>query len=215
MKGTSVLEVGLTVPIASIENAPTPVTMDWPPKSDAVLDVPEAARKESGFNHFTMYWEAGGHPPGPYLTPHFDFHFYTITSAERMTIDCKDSSKPTALPTGYELPDVPLPPDMAKMMGVPALIGLCVPTMGMHSMLGTELASTGTFRGGMVIGFIKGRPIFIEPMLSKGMLMEKKSFDLDIPTVPGIGAHPTKFHAEWDAAKQSYRFAFSAFAAAT
>jgi len=205
--------VGLTVPIASVENAPTTESMDFPPKPNAVLDVPEGARKESGFNHFTMYWEAGGHPPGPYLTPHFDFHFYTIASADRVTIDCKDVSKPTALPAGYELPDVPLPPDMAKMIGVPSLIGLCVPQMGMHSMLGSELASTGTFRGDMVIGYTKGKPIFIEPMISKGMLMEKKPFDLEIPVVPGIGAHPTKFHADWDPAKQSYRFRFSGFVA--
>ena len=123
MKGTSVVEVGLTVPIASIENAPTTATMDWPPKADAVLDIPEGARKESGLNHFTMYWEAAGHPPGPYLTPHFDFHFFTIPSAERMTIDCKDVTKPATLPTGYELRDEPLPPEMQKVMG-PALIGI-------------------------------------------------------------------------------------------
>jgi hypothetical protein len=215
MKGATVVTVGVTVPIASIENAPSAASMDWPPKADAVLDVPEAARKESGLNHFTLYWEATGHAPGPYLTPHFDFHFYTIGSTERMSIDCKDVTKPTALPTGYELPDVPLPPEMAKMIGVPALIGLCVPQMGMHSMLGTELASTGTFRGDMVIGYAKGKPVFIEPMISKGMLLEKKSFDLAIPSVPGIGAHPTKFHADWDASKQSYRFVLSEFAAAS
>ena len=101
------------------------------------------------------------------------------------------------------------------MLGVPALIGLCVPQMGMHSMLGTELASKGTFMGDMVIGFYKGKPIFVEPMISKGMLMQKKSFDLPMPTVPGIGAHPTKFHAEWNAAAQSYRFAFSEFSPAS
>lgn len=214
MKGASVVEVGLTVPIAGIENAPAEQAMVWPPVSATTLDVPEPARKESGLNHFTMYWEAGGHPPGPYLTPHFDFHFYTIASADRLAIDCKDLTKPAAPPTGYALPDVPLPPDMAKMMGVTALVGLCVPQMGMHSVLATELASTGTFQGDMVIGYIKGKPIFIEPMLSKGMLLKKRSFDLPIPTIPGIGAHPTKFHAEWDAAKQSYRFAFSGFSTA-
>lgn len=215
MKGTSVVEVGLTVPIASIENAPSTEAMEWPPKPTAVLDVPEAARKESGLNHFTMYWESTGHPPKPFLTPHFDFHFYTIASSERATIDCKDVSKPASLPAGYELPDITLPPDMAKMLGVPAMVGLCVPNMGMHSLPAADLASSTAFRGDMVIGYIKGKPIFVEPMISKAMLMEKKSFDLDIATVPGIGAHPTKFHAEWDAAKQSYRFAFSGFATAT
>jgi len=187
--------------------------MVWPPVAAATLDIPEPARKQSGFTHFTMYWEAGGHPPGPYMTPHFDFHFYTIATADRIAIDCKDVSKPTTLPAGFALPDIPLPPDMAKMMGVASLVGLCVPQMGMHSLLGTEMESKDPFRGSMVIGYTKAAPIFIEPMLTKAMLMEKKSFDLPIPAIPGMGAHPTKFHAEYDAAKQSYRFTFSGFVA--
>ena len=49
-------------------------------------------------------------------------------------------------------------------------------------------------------------------MISKAMLMKKASFDLPIPEVPGLtGSHPTKFHAEYDAAQQAYRFVFSAF----
>jgi hypothetical protein len=44
------------------------------------------------------------------------------------------------------------------------------------------------------------------------MLLKKESFDLPIPDVPGLaGAHPTKFHAEYDKAQQAYRFTFSAF----
>ena len=211
MKGATVLEVGATVPIASIENAPAVEAMVWPPVAAAILDVPEAARKETGLNHFTMYWEAGGHPPGPYLQPHFDFHFYTVPNASRMAIDCKDITKPAALPTGYALPDIPLPPDMAKMMGVSTLVGLCVPGMGMHSLPAAEMESKDPFRGDIVVGSYAGKTVFIEPMVTKAMLMEKKSFDFPIPAIPGIGAHPTKFHAEFDAAKQSYRFVFSGF----
>jgi hypothetical protein len=102
---------------------------------------------------------------------------------------------------------------MAKMVGVPALIGLCVPGMGMHSLLQTEMDSKDMFRGTMVVGYYRGKPVFIEPMLTKVMLMEKKSFDLAIPQIPGMGAHPTKFQAVYDAAKNSYRFTFSDFIA--
>lgn len=150
------------------------------------------------------------------MTPHFDFHFYTITPAERTAIDCSNLAKPAALPAAYGMVDVPLPPDMAKMMGVSTLVGLCVPHMGMHSLLAAEMESKEPFKGSMVIGYYGGKPIFIEPMLTKTMLMEKKSFDLPVPTVPGLaGAQPTKFHAEFDASKQSYRFIFSAFTPAT
>jgi hypothetical protein len=49
-------------------------------------------------------------------------------------------------------------------------------------------------------------------MIARATLMEKKSFDLTIPDVPGLtGAHPTRFHAEFDAGQQAYRFTFSGF----
>jgi hypothetical protein len=212
-QGDRLVEVGAVVPIASIENSPAQGPMVWPPAAIAVLDIPEAARQKSGFVHFTMYWEIGGHPPGAFMTPHFDFHFNTFASAERSAIDCADLSKPAALPAAYGLPDIPLPPDMAKMMGVPALIGLCVPHMGMHAIPASELDSKEPFRASMVVGYAHGKPIFIEPMVTKTMLMEKKSFDLAIPQIPGLaGTHPTKFHADYDATKQAYRMIFSAFA---
>ena len=211
-QGDSLLEVGAVVPIASIKNSPADVPMVWPPVPVAVLDTPDVGRQKSGLVDFTMYWEAGGHPPATYMTPHFDFHFYMISSAERSSIDCVDLSKPATLPTAYALPDIPLPPDMAAMMGVPALIGLCVPQMGMHAVPAPEIDSKAPFRGTMVVGYAQGKPVFLEPMVSKAMLMERKPFDLVIPQVPGLaGAHPTKFHAEFDATKQEYRMIFSAF----
>src|SRR3954463_10070901 len=97
-QGDNLLEVGAVVPAATIENSPAEVPMVWPPVPMAVLDIPEAARQKNGPGPFTMYWEAGGHPPGPYMTPHFDFHFNTITSSERSDIDCADLSMPAALP---------------------------------------------------------------------------------------------------------------------
>ena len=210
-QGGKLVEVGVTVPLAAIDSAPAKAPMVWPPVALATLALPGTP---SALNNFTMYWEADGHPPGPYLTPHFDFHFNTVAPADIAAIDCVDLSKPTALPTGYALPDIPLPPDMAKMMGVKALIGLCVPKMGMHSLPASEIESKETFHGSMVVGYWKGKPIFIEPMLTKAMLMEKKSFDLAIPEVPGlVGAHPTKFHAEFDATKQEYQMTFSNFTA--
>jgi len=64
-----------------------------------------------------------------------------------------------------------------------------------------------------VIGYYGGKPIFIEPMVTKAMLQERKSFDLPIPTIPGLsGNYPRKFRAEYDEAQQSYRFIFSEFA---
>jgi len=212
MKGDSVVDAGATVAIASIENAPPEGAMTWPPTAAAVLKMPASVQQQTGFTHFTMYWEAMGHPPGPYLTPHFDFHFYTMSPESRMAIDCVDLSKPSALPAAYALPDVDLPPPMAEMTGTPSLVGLCVPQMGMHALPASELESANLFRGTMVIGYDKAQPIFIEPMITKAMLEEKAGFDLPIPGIPGMsGNYAHAFHAEYDAQQGAYRFVFSGF----
>jgi hypothetical protein len=214
--GTNLVEAGAVVPLASIENAPADQPMVWPPAAAAEIDMPAPVPEQGGLTQLAMYWEAGGHPPGAFMTPHFDLHFYTVAPSERPAMDCKDLTKPATLPAAYGLPDIPLPPEMAQMMGVPALIGLCVPQMGMHALLTSEIERKDAFSGSMVIGYYKGKPIFLEPMLSRAMLLRKQSFDLAIPDVPGLaGAHPTKFHAEYDVTQQAHRFTFTAFAPAS
>jgi len=215
MQGQQVVEAGVTLPVAAIENAPMGEgQMVWPPVPTAVLQLPESAHQQSGFTQFTMFWDPMGHPPATYMTPHFDFHFYTVPAAERSSIDCVDTSKPAALPAGYALPDEPLPPPMVQLTGVSTLVGICVPQMGMHSLLITEFESKTTFRGSMVVGYYHGKPIFIEPMLSRAMLLEKQSFDLPIPSIPGmVGNYPRLFHAVYDPQANTYRFAFSDFRA--
>jgi hypothetical protein len=213
MQGKTVVDAGVSLPAAAFENAPADgAEMTWPPTPVAVLQVPESAQQQTGLTQFTMFWEPMGHPPAPYMTPHFDFHFYTIPQGERTSIDCLDTAKPATLPAGYALPDEPLPPPMVKLTGVSTLVGVCIPQMGMHSLLATELQSQTPFRGSMVIGYYHSKPIFIEPMLSRAMLLEKHSFDLAIPTIPGMsGSYPRMFHAEYDAQQNAYRFAFSDF----
>ncbi len=215
MQGSTVVAVGASVPIAAIDSAPAEGgPMAWPPVAEAVLPLPESAQRQSGLTHLTIFWEPHGHPPTPYLTPHFDFHFYSIPSTQRAAIDCSDTSKPSALAAGYALPDEQLPPDMARAIGVPVLVGICVPQMGMHSLLASELQSTTTLRGTMVIGYYNAKPIFIEPMISRAMLQEKQSFELPIPAIPGLsGNRPATFQGEYDAQQGVYRFVFSGFQA--
>jgi hypothetical protein len=212
MQGETLLEVGATVPIGSIENAPDDTTMVWPPVPVATLDIPEVARQKSGMTNVTVFWEPHGHPTPTFLTPHFDFHFNEISSAELTAIDCKDLTKPASLPAGYALPDFDLPPDMIKMMGVKTMVGLCVPKMGMHAVPAADVDREEPFQGSMIVGYNIGKPIFFEPMISEALLMKKESFDLPMPAVPDrTGAQASKFHAEYDAQKQEYRLIFSGF----
>jgi hypothetical protein len=214
MQGETLLEVGATVPIGAIENAPADAAMVWPPVPVATLDIPEVARQKSGMTNLTVFWEPHGHPTPAFLVPHFDFHFNGISSAELDAIDCKDLTKPASLPTGYSLPDFDLPPEMTTMMGVKTMVGLCVPKMGMHAIPTVDVERKDSFTGSLIVGYTVGKPIFFEPMISKALLMKKESFDLPMPAVPGLtGPQASKFRAEYDTQKQEYRLIFSGFSA--
>ena len=106
------------------------------------------------------------------MTPHLDFHFNTIASAERSAIDCADVSKPAALPTAYTLPDIH-PPGHGQDDGRACLIfGLCVRRNGDGDYL-AELEGEESRFASMVVGYAHGKPIFVEPMVAKAMLMEE------------------------------------------
>lgn len=208
-KGSELLSYGATVPIGAIENAPADAEMAWPPVPDASIPLPASVSAATGLKTMTIVWEPHGHPPGPYLTPHFDFHFYNLSIAEIEAIDCADVTKPSALPTGYALPDIDIP-------GLGVLVGLCVPKMGMHALLASALEGTEIFEKAMVVGYDKTKPIFVEPMLSRAFLLQRRSFTLDMPAVPDAPEnvrYPTSFRADYDSTAASYRFVFSGSAA--
>ena len=208
--GNVLVAFGATIPVGSVENAPADAPMVWPPVTAAVIPLPEAVSSATGFKVLTLYWEAHGHPPGPYLVPHFDFHFNTISADELSAIDCADSTRPGRLPAAYELPDVDIP-------GIGMLLGLCVPQMGMHALLGAELHAATTFQKAMLVGYYRGQPIFVEPMITRATLLERRSFSLDIPEVPDRPTsvrYPTTFRADYDSTAQTYKFVFSGLTAA-
>jgi len=206
MVGDEVTEVGIMVPDALADGVPADQPMTWPPKANADVAFPDEARRATGIQHLTVYWEDHGHPPGPYLVPHFDFHFYVQSAAETAAIDCKDLTEPAKLPAGYQLPDVPIP-------GIGTLIGLCVPGMGMHAVSTAELNSKAPWHGSLIAGYYKQKLIFIEPMLPRTLLQTHQSFPLTMPAldVPANVRVPSHFSGEYDAAAHAYRLVFSGF----
>lgn len=207
MDGTTVRELSVTVPLRLIEAGPADAEMSWPPKELAAIALPDDARTALGIDHLGINWEAHGHPPGPFLTPHFDFHFYNIGRDELEALDCVDETKPTSLPSGYMLPDVDVP-------GLGMLRGLCVPRMGMHAMPENEVAAAEPFRATMVMGYYGGTPIFFEPMVSRARLLERSEFALALPrvaTLPDGVRYPSELVAEYHAAADQYRFVMTGF----
>lgn len=207
LEGERIVGFGLNIPLESIAEADPEAPFVWPPALAATIAMPEVVQESLGVMDVTIFWEAHGHPPGPYEIPHFDYHFYVIPGAEVAAIDCADDTKPDAPPTGYALPDVDIP-------DVGHLIGLCVPEMGMHALLQSEMESEEPFKGTMVIGYYGGKPIFFEPMIPQSRLMVLESFSLDMPAVDGTGPGvllPTRFEAVYDEAASAYDFVFSGF----
>jgi hypothetical protein len=207
MADSQVVAVGATIPLATIDSAPHEGEMVWPPKPALVLAIPAEARAKVGADHLSFFWEPHGHPPATMMTPHFDFHIYVIGQSDREAIDCKDTAKPTALPAGYVLPDVNIP-----QLGM--LTGLCVPGMGMHAVPAQDTVGSAPFGGTMVYGYYAQRPIFYEPMISRAMLEERRSFTLPVPPQGDLPAgvhYPTKFEAVYDSTTPAYRFVFSGF----
>jgi len=205
--GEHIVEIGATVPLAVAQNAPADQEMTWPPTVAALIPMPEVVQQHLGVHDLKIYWEAHGHPPGPYLVPHFDFHFYTAPAAQIDAIDCASTTKPAEVPAGYALPDIDIP-ELGN------LIGLCVPEMGMHALLETEMASSETFSGTMVVGYYEGEPIFFEPMITQDLLMGEATFPLDMPAIPGLPdgvTVPTRFEAVYDESASAYQFVFSGF----
>jgi hypothetical protein len=203
----SATELGATIPMALIESVPIDVEMVWPPRELASVPLPAEAREALGIDHMGLNWEAHGHPPASFMTPHFDFHFYNITSAAVDAIDCVDDAKPATLPRGYALPDIDVP-------GMGTFIGLCVPKMGMHAMPGHEVDDTDAFQASMMLGYYGGQPIFVEPMVSRALLLSKSDFTLPVPAVVNLPAgvrYPHGFRAEYDTHADAYRLIFTGF----
>lgn len=207
----NVLEAGVTLPYAAIENAPAGSHSEEF-KADAVVGFPAEVQRTTFLNHLGLFWEPHGHEPeGRYDTPHFDFHFFDIEATEAAAIDCTNlEQRDSALaPPGW-LP--PVPPGADPQ-------GFCVPLMGFHLIPETEFQGPGVFQDGwfdkvMIAGEYAGRYSFLEPMITRAVLEEKRGFELPVPRPARLGRdtlYPTKFEAIFDEAEDAYQLVFSGF----
>jgi Hypothetical protein TTHB210 len=199
-------EFGATVAMATVQNAPLEGEMVFPPVAEAVIPLPAAVAQATGFDHLGVNWERHGHPPALFMTPHFDFHFYTVGNDRIQAIDCADTRKPANLPAAYALPDVEVP-------GMGTLVGLCVPHMGMHSMPSAELDQTDPFDASMIVGYYGGSLLFVEPMIARTKLAASQTFSMAMPPAPpdtpATVRWPSQFQAVYDAGAKLYRLTFS------
>lgn len=193
---------------ASVGVVFTPGVLDGLPKAAAgahpdfpyVLPMPTKGPR-TVVDHVLINWESAGHPPPHvYDVPHFDFHFYFVSQAERMKVTFnsdKDSADPAQqpqarlMPAGYILPP-----------------GTAVPQMGVHAInpAASEFHDQ-PFTATLIYGFYNGQQTFIEPMASLTYLRSKPSFSAPVPrpaAYSSSGAYPSTYSIRYDAARKVY-----------
>jgi hypothetical protein len=207
--GDRPVEVGvaLTDPVLAAlpaDGAPGGIMMpDGHHTYDFILPMP--AGNPTPYRFVGLGWNPAGHePPGIFDRPHFDFHFYTISQAERAAIlpsdpryEAKSANEPAAeyVPAGY-----------IRFPGA-------VPLMGAHwgDPQAPELNGE-PFTETFLYGTWDGRLTFAEPMVTKEFIEATADFRRPI-AVPArydrAGWYPTEYRVYRDAASGEYRVALA------
>jgi Domain of unknown function (DUF5602) len=172
----------------------------------------------TGYDHVMLDWNPAGHEPQHvYTHPHFDFHFFQITPAQRDQLHPgnpdfgpKSGIFPTAeyVPTGFVAGSV--------LANVPPAAA-AVPLMGMHWLdtSSPELQpppNGKTFTSTFIYGSYNGTFIFVEPMITKAHIETTKNrpegyrYTLPMPArVARTGSYPGAYAITWNAAAREYR----------
>lgn len=152
------------------------------------LALPSQASK-TPFTHIVVDWNPAGHEPVPiYGAPHFDFHFYTMSSEDRKKIPPfeVDSTGFKKYPAADYLPANYINP------------GGGVPEMGAHWLdMNTPELHGSPFTETFIYGTYNGQVNFIEPMITYSYLKTITDLTKSIPRpakVAKSGYYPTKYH---------------------
>lgn len=151
------------------------------------LKLHPKATGETPYTHVLLDWNPSGHEPEPiYGKPHFDFHFYIQSEAEREAIptyeqaQAKFDNTPAA---GY------MPPTYINPGGG-------VPKMGAHWIDVTTPELNGQpFGQTFLMGSYDGKVTFWEPMITEKFILDNPSFERTIPQpakYQKAGWYPTK-----------------------
>jgi hypothetical protein len=169
-----------------------------------VLPLPE--NNPTPFKFVDLGWNPGGHEPANvYDKPHFDFHFYTITVAERNAIlpsDPQFEQKAARYPAAQYVP-----------AGYFAPAPVAVPQMGVHWLdKKTPEINGQPFTTTFIYGSWDGELIFAEPMITHATIASKQSFRAAIGTAQQVqtgGYWPSSYTIHWDEQTKEYRVALT------
>lgn len=194
-------EMGIALTEQALDGLPAP-TGGFPDTHSYLLPLP--AQNPTPYELVELDWNPGGHPPPMvYTVPHLDFHFYTISRAERDAI----VPGPDFGAKGGNLPPVEFRPAgyVADPMGVPQ--------MGVHW---TDPASPEfngmPFTSTFIYGSWDGHFTFAEPMVTRAYLLTHPDTIGTIPVPTAFeepGYHPTSYRVMFDQRAKEYRVAIT------
>ena len=212
----TVLEVGVSLSASALDEAVESEHVHVP--------FPEEVVEQTFFDHFVIDFESGGHPPGPYLVPHFDFHFYGITDETQLAIDCLAEPLPEGVVAGEPamgndyLPDMYMIPGTGLETDDPS--GTCVPEMGVHAidLTSGELdpENPADFTISYILGYHMGSLAFIEPMMSQDYVATRPEISTAVKGPAKLGwstQWPTQFDTSYDEETGMYHLVYSEFVA--
>ena len=210
VRGGEPVEIGVALGEGALENLPAPhagyAGADPHANMTALLLQLPVQAARTPFRFVELDWNPAGHePPGIYDQPHFDFHFYTISQAERDAIDPADplfQKKTENLPAqGFMASNY-----VAPMMSA-------VPKMGLHWIDPTSPELNGQkFTRTFIYGSWDGKTTFWEPMITREFIMSRPDFQMDVmqpEKVATAGYYPKGYAVRWDAERKEYRIALT------
>jgi hypothetical protein len=233
--GGGAAEFGVALDEGALQGLPAPMAMPAGGGAHAHVDshehlLPLPAENPTGYKLVELNWNPGGHePPGIYDVPHFDFHFYTVTKAERDAIDPAATGAAAYAAKSAAFPAPAQVPGGFAALSAPGTPPVAVPHMGVHwsdlnapeiqAMLGHPERAR-PFTTTFIHGSWDGRFIFGEPMVTRAFLLGRKAAtaaaarDSVMPLAAAAayaapGVHPTAYRVQYDAASREYRVAMT------
>jgi hypothetical protein len=217
------LEFGVALDERAMDGLPAPMAHEGMPGGhgdmhEYLLGMP--AQNPTPFKFVELDWNPAGHEPaGIYDKPHFDFHFYTITEAERNAID-PTSPGYAAEAASFPAPEYVLPgylPPTVLAGGAPAE-AVAVPRMGMH-WLNPQSAELPPrlepFTRTFIQGTWNGKAIFLEPMITRAYILSKPTETIAVPVAQRYepaGWYPSSYRVHYDEQAREYRIALGGMA---
>ncbi len=156
------------------------------------------------YKHITVDWNPHGHEPMPiYTLPHFDFHFFFLSSAEREAITCQGAD---ALVCTKAIGSSLIPADYA-----PTPEG--VPKMGWHWVDTKSPEFNGQkFTATFIYGFYNAQTAFLEPMVTLEYLKSKPQAEFPVKLASNIshsGMYPKKYTVNYNYVEDTYNVALA------